>query len=194
VSHALLIVDVQNDFLPPDGALAVPSGDEVIEPINELVVSPDFDLVIATRDWHPPDHASFESQGGVWPAHCVRDTLGAQLSPYLDQGAVDAIIDKGTAQGSSGYSAFESERLRELLRDRRVQRLTLAGLATEFCVKHTALDALAAGLEVRIPTLAVRGIDPTAASDALQQLAAAGADLVTMPERATSSVNAAPGR
>jgi len=80
MTQALLIIDVQNDFLPPDGALAVPDGEDVIAPINELLASDRFGLVIATRDWHPPDHHSFKAQGGPWPEHCVQDTAGARAS------------------------------------------------------------------------------------------------------------------
>jgi nicotinamidase/pyrazinamidase len=177
MSHALVVVDVQNDFLPPEGALAVPGADEVIGPINELLACGDFDLVIASRDWHPPDHSSFDSHGGPWPAHCVRDTPGAQISPAIDRQAIDVVIDKGTEQGSDGYSAFESPQLSTLLADREVELLTITGLATDVCVKHTALDALRRGLRVRIPTDAVRGIDASGSSRALAELAAAGARL-----------------
>jgi nicotinamidase/pyrazinamidase len=175
---ALVVVDVQNDFLPPHGALAVPGGDEVIRPINDLLAAGGFDLVVATRDWHPPDHASFDSQGGPWPVHCVRDTAGAQISPAIDRAAIDAIIDKGTAQGSDGYSAFESTQLSELLRDRQIELLTITGLATDVCVKHTALEALQRGLRVRVPTAAVRGIDASGSEQALAELAVAGAQVI----------------
>jgi nicotinamidase/pyrazinamidase len=178
MAEALLIVDVQNDFLPPDGALAVPDGDQVIAPIDELVASGRFDVVVATRDWHPPDHASFASQGGVWPDHCVRGTAGAQLSPRLDVGAVDVVIDKGTERTAAGYSAFEVDELRTLLREEQVDAVTITGLATDVCVKHTALDALREGLRVTIPTRAVRGIDDEQAAAALAELAAAGARTV----------------
>src|SRR5207245_11191227 len=155
-----------------------PGGGEVIEPISELLASGGFDLIVATRDWHPPDHASFDSHGGPWPAHCVRDTQGAQISPAIDQGAIDVIIDKGTERSSDGYSAFESTQLAKLLGDRQVELLTVTGLATDVCVKHTALDALRRGLRVRIPTAAVRGIDASGSVHALAELAAAGAEMI----------------
>jgi len=110
--------------------------------------------------------------------HCARDTPGAQISPAIDQEAIDAVIDKGTAQGSDGYSAFESTQLSELLRDRQVELLTITGLATDVCVKHTALDALQRGLRVRIPTAAVRGIDVSGNEQALAELAVAGAQVI----------------
>ena len=178
MAHALVVVDVQNDFLPPDGALAVPAGDEVIEPINALLAGGGFDLVVATRDWHPPDHASFISQGGPWPPHCVRDTPGAQISSAIDRRAIDVVIDKGTTRDAEGYSAFESEHLHELIRERDVEMLTVTGLATDYCVRHTALDALREGLHVQLATAAVRGIDPDGSRRALSQLADAGAQLL----------------
>jgi len=178
MAHALVVVDVQNDFLPPDGALAVPAGDEVIEPINALLAGGGFDLVVATRDWHPPDHASFISQGGPWPPHCVRDTPGAQISSAIDHVAIDVVIDTGSTRDAEGYSAFESEELRELIRARGLDVLTVTGLATDYCVKHTARDALREGLDVRIPTGAVRGIDADGSRRALSELAEAGAQLV----------------
>jgi len=178
MAHALVVVDVQDDFLPPDGALPVPAGDEVLEPINALLAGGGFDLVVATRDWHPPDHASFISQGGPWPPHCVRDTPRAQISSAIDHRAIDVVIDKGTTRDAEGYSAFESEELRELIRERRVEVLTVTGLATDYCVKHTARDALREGLRVRIPTGAVRGIDADGSRRALSELGDAGAQLL----------------
>ena len=177
MADALLIVDVQNDFMPPHGALAVSGGDEVIEPINAQARSGSFDLIIATRDWHPPDHHSFRGKGGPWPEHCVRDTQGAQLDSRLERDAIDLLIDKGTSPCAPGYSAFESTRLLELLRERGVDHLTLTGLATDVCVRHTALDALKAGLQITIPTSAVRGIDAQDSARALEELARAGAEV-----------------
>jgi nicotinamidase/pyrazinamidase len=177
MADALLIIDVQNDFTPPAGALAVPAGDEVIAPINELAASGRFRLIIATRDWHPPDHSSFLSQGGIWPEHCVRGTPGAQLHPRLNQGHIDRVLDKGTSTAGPGYSAFESSELDALLREHGVERVTVTGLATEFCVLHTARDALAAGLGVTIATEAVRGIDAEESDRTLAELARAGAEV-----------------
>jgi nicotinamidase/pyrazinamidase len=174
VSTALIIVDVQRDFLP-GGALAVPDGDEVIAPLNALSAGGGFDVVIATRDWHPPDHGSFTAQGGTWPPHCVAGTDGAQLADALDKSRIDVVIDKGTARDTEGYSAFESEELRTLLRTERVTAVTVGGLATDFCVLQTALDALREGLLVAIPGDAIRGITAEGTQGALDELAAAGA-------------------
>ncbi|MDQ2896057.1 MAG: isochorismatase family protein [Actinomycetota bacterium] len=171
---ALLIVDVQNDFLA-GGALAVPDGDQVIAPINALAADSRFDVVIATRDWHPADHSSFKAQGGPWPEHCVQDTPGAQLSDQLDRSAIDAVIDTGIAIDADGYSAFESDLLRELLREEEVVAVTVVGLATDYCVRHTAADALREGLIVTIESGAIRGIDAGDSREALAELAGSGA-------------------
>jgi nicotinamidase/pyrazinamidase len=177
MADALLIIDVQNDFLP-GGALAVPDGDRVIDAINHLAGEERFGLVVATRDWHPPDHASFQSQGGRWPEHCVQDSSGAQLDSRLHREAIDAVIDKGTNRDSDGYSAFESEELRELLREEQVVAVTVVGVATDFCVVHTARDALRESLLVTIPRDAVRGISAEDSENVLTELAAAGAKVI----------------
>jgi nicotinamidase/pyrazinamidase len=172
--EALLIIDVQNDFLS-GGALAVPEGDQVIDPINALARDPRFAVVIATRDWHPPDHESFVEHGGPWPAHCVQGTPGAQLSDRLYRDAIDAVIDKGTSREGEGYSGFDSPELRELLRIEQVTAVTIVGLATDVCVKHTAADALRETLRVTIERDAVRGVDAADSEQALRELSQAGA-------------------
>jgi nicotinamidase/pyrazinamidase len=176
MAQALLIVDVQNDFLP-GGALAVPSGDEVIAPINELAADGRFALTIATRDWHPADHSSFVAQGGPWPPHCVQDTFGAQLDDRLNLDRVDVILDKGIEPGASGYSAFERPELTDLLRSHGVDAVTVVGLATDFCVVQSARGALDAGLAVTVDRAAIRGIDAGDSDAALADLAAGGATL-----------------
>src|SRR3982751_5984861 len=113
--EALVIVDVQNDFTP-GGALPVPEGDEIAPRLRELAGSGRFDLVVATRDWHPPDHGSFSERGGTWPEHCVQGTEGAELHPALDRSKVDVVIDKGQNPGTEGYSGFEETELAEVLR------------------------------------------------------------------------------
>ncbi len=178
MSRALLIIDFQNDFTP-GGALAVPDGDAIADRINALAASGDYDLVVATRDWHPADHGSFTQQGGIWPVHCVQDTGGAQLHPDLDAAAVDVIVDKGQDPGTDGYSGFDGTNLAELLRERGIDQVTVVGLATDYCVKHTALEALQAGFAVIVDTTAVRGVDvePGDSERALEQVRAAGAAL-----------------
>jgi nicotinamidase/pyrazinamidase len=161
VPDALVIVDFQNDFTPPDGALAVPGGDAIAPRLNALARDERFALVIATRDWHPPDHGSFVQQGGIWPPHCVQGTPGAELHPALDRDPIDAVVDKGQRADTEGYSAFEADELGELLRDRGITALTVVGLATDYCVLNTARDALAAGYEVTVDASATRAVDAT---------------------------------
>jgi nicotinamidase/pyrazinamidase len=174
--EALIVVDFQNDFTP-GGALAVEEGDRIAGRVNELAADPRFELVVATRDWHPPDHGSFAEQGGPWPVHCVQDSEGAQLHPALDQAQVDVVIDKGTDPHTEGYSGFDGTALGELLEERGIDRVTVVGLATDYCVKNTALDALRQGLEVTVDSEAVRGVDVNAGDSqrALDELRSAGA-------------------
>jgi nicotinamidase/pyrazinamidase len=190
---ALLIVDFQNDFTP-GGALPVAEGDRIAGPINDLLDS--FDLVVATRDWHPAEHGSFvgvtvdpdawrgADPPSIWPVHCVQGTMGADLHPALDQAKVDIVIDKGQDPNSQGYSAFQDTRLGELLRERGIDRLFVTGLATDYCVKQSVLDALRQGLDVRVVEDAVRGVDvqPGDSERALEEMEAAGAERTTSSE------------
>jgi nicotinamidase/pyrazinamidase len=178
VSRALVIVDFQNDFCP-GGALAVPDGDEIAGRLNELAGSGDFDFVVATRDWHPPDHSSFGEQGGPWPVHCVAGTPGAELHHALDPAPIDAVVDKGQDRGTDGYSGFEGTDLAGLLRSRDVDHVTVVGLATDYCVKNTALDALREGFSVTVDSTATRGVDvePDDSVRALEQVREAGASV-----------------
>jgi nicotinamidase/pyrazinamidase len=184
---ALLIVDFQTDFTP-GGALPVAEGDQIAEPINRLLDS--FDLVIATRDWHPAEHGSYsgvevdpaEWRGAdppsIWPVHCVQGTPGAELHPSLDRAKVDVVIDKGKDPNSQGYSAFQDTRLGDVLREREVDRLFVTGLATDYCVKQSVLDALRQGFAVTVVDDAVRGVDvqPGDSERALEEMEAAGAE------------------
>jgi nicotinamidase/pyrazinamidase len=175
VPRALIIVDFQNDFTP-GGALAVRDGDAIAGRVDELARSGDFDLVVATRDWHPPDHGSFAAQGGPWPVHCVQGTEGAELHPGLDRALVDVVVDKGQDPGTEGYSGFEGTRLDELLRERGIDDVTVVGLATDYCVKNTALDALRGGFAVTVDATAARPVDvqPGDGERALDEIRAAG--------------------
>ncbi|MDQ2760534.1 MAG: nicotinamidase [Actinomycetota bacterium] len=175
--EALIIVDAQNDFCS-GGALAVPEGEEVVALVNRLAQRAPF--VVATRDWHPPDHSSFTAQGGPWPAHCVRETLGAQLHPGLDMSQIDGVLDKGSAPDREGYSGFEETRLERLLRERGVQAVDIAGLALDVCVKATALDARKAGFGVVLHRGATRAVELQAgdAQRAVQELREAGVEVV----------------
>lgn len=173
--EALLIVDFQNDFVP-GGALAVPGGDEIAERVEELLEERDFDLVVATRDWHPADHRSFEEQGGPWPPHCVQGTSGAELHESVDRSKVDVVIDKGVRAEVEGYSGFEETQLESVLREHGIERVTVVGLATDVCVRATALEALEHGFEVVVDERGVRGIDaePGNSQRALDEIRAAG--------------------
>src|SRR4051794_36425432 len=177
MAHALMIVDFQNDFAAPDGALSVRGGDQIADRLNELAADDRFGVVIATRDWHPPDHGSFREQGGPWPAHCVQGTEGAELHPALDRSLIDAVVDKGQARDSDGYSAFESPELGALLRDHEIMALTVVGLATDYCVLNTARDALKEAFTVTVDRSATRAVDanPGDGDRALAELEGLGA-------------------
>lgn len=170
---ALIVVDVQNDFCA-GGALAVPDGDAVVEPINRLSRAANF--VVATRDWHPPNHNSFRAYGGPWPVHCVQGSEGAELHPRLDRDQIDAVVDAGQAPDLPGYSGFEGTDLEQLLRDHDVKEVHLAGLALDYCVKATALDARRVGFDVVVHRDATRSIDaqPGDAQRAVEELREAG--------------------
>ncbi len=175
--RALIVVDVQNDFCP-GGALAVPDGDAVVEGVNRLAAAAGF--VVATRDWHPADHSSFAEQGGVWPVHCVADTPGASLHPGIDRDLIDAVVDKGQAVDREGYSGFEGTELLGLLRSQGVESVDVAGLALDYCVKATALDARRAGFDVTVHLGATRPVDvqPGDGERAVAELRAAGVEVV----------------
>jgi len=173
-SDALIVVDLQNDFCP-GGALPVPNGDEVVQPINSILQM--FPLVVATQDWHPENHISFQSRGGPWPPHCVAGTRGAEPHPEFLQSEVDIWIKKATTPDKDAYSGFEGTDLAEQLRARGVTRVFITGLATDYCVRATALDALAAGFSVVVLSDCIRGVDvnPGDSERAIQEMAAAGA-------------------
>jgi nicotinamidase/pyrazinamidase len=175
--RALIVIDVQNDFCP-GGALAVPDGDAVVEEINRL--ASDSPFVVATRDWHPADHGSFVSHGGPWPVHCVAGTAGAELHAGIDTSQIDAVVDKGQAVDREGYSGFEGTELEQLLREHEVDAVDVAGLALDYCVKATALDARRAGLSVTVHRGATRAVEvqPGDGERAVAELRAAGVEVV----------------
>jgi len=174
---ALVIVDVQHDFLP-GGALAVPHGDEVVEPL--LAAAGGADVVVASRDAHPRDHCSFTAQGGTWPAHCVQGTHGAELEERIAALPLDRVVDKATTAAVDAYSAFDGTGLADDLRARGVDHVLVGGLATDYCVRATALDALAAGFAVTVLAGASRGVDVREGDSAraLAELRTAGATVV----------------
>ncbi len=197
MTHALLVIDVQNDFCP-GGALAVPGGDEIIEAVNTMMDG--FDSVILTQDWHPVGHSSFATshlgknpfdmiempygQQVLWPNHCVQGTEGAAFHPGLRTDA-DLILRKGFRPEIDSYSAFfENDRttptgLEGYLRTRGIEQLTLVGLATDFCVHYSAVDAASLGFDVTVNTDACRAIDMEGSlANAAQAMENAGVTLV----------------
>lgn len=157
---ALLIVDVQNDFLP-GGNLAVPHGDEVVTVLNrylEIFAMQNLP-VYATRDWHPVQHCSFRAQGGPWPPHCVAGTRGAQLAAALQLPSSAVIISKATTVEQDAYSGFQGTSLDQQLRAANIRRLFIGGLATDYCVLNTVRDALQFGYQVFLFADAIRAVE-----------------------------------
>ncbi len=204
LQRALVIVDVQNDFTPgqPGGALAVPDGDQVIPVINRLM--PKYHFVVATQDWHPPGHQSFASQHPgrevgdriewqgikqtLWPDHCVQETVGAEFCTQLNVHRVDEVVRKGMDENIDSYSGFfynghrnETE-LRDWLASRAVEDVDVVGLATDYCVQFTVLDAIRAGFGTHVIVDACRGVDlqPGDCERALQRMRDAGAELINL--------------
>ncbi len=175
---ALIVVDVQRDFLP-GGSLAVPDGDQVVPVLNAwLERFAGLGLpVFATRDWHPPNHCSFVEQGGTWPPHCVRDTPGAAFAADLRLPGDATVISKATGPAADAYSGFEGTDLAERLAAAGVRRVFVGGLATDYCVLATVRDALAAGFDVVVLEDAVRAVDvePGDGNRALESMRRLGA-------------------
>lgn len=198
MTEALIVIDVQNDFCP-GGALAVAGGDEIVPEINAMLA--DYSVRVLTQDWHPADHASFAANHPgaapfsmvempygpqvLWPVHCVQGTTGAAFHAGLNADAADLVIRKGFRPGIDSYSAFfENDRttptgLEGYLRTRGATRLMLVGLATDFCVAYSALDAARLGFDVTVKLSACRGIDLDGSlAAALTQMQAKGVKLV----------------
>lgn len=178
--RALLVVDVQADFCE-GGSLAVEGGKAVARKVVGLLTA--YDVVLASADWHvdPGEHfAAVPDFVHSWPAHCVVGTPGAQLQAPLTEDAVTAVLRKG--EHAAAYSAFEGDvdgtPAEQWLRDHDVDSLDVCGIATDYCVRASVLDARAAGFPVRVLLDACAGVDPTTTADALEQMAAAGAELV----------------
>jgi nicotinamidase/pyrazinamidase len=201
--NALLLIDLENDFLP-GGALAVKDGNMVIPIVNELVHAP-FDLIVATKDWHPLNHCSFigshsknppgavdedRTEWGLWPVHCVQNTWGSEFAPGWDTTAVDHVFSKGTDLHVDSYSAFfDNHHLKETglgdyLKEHQVKQVYIAGLATDYCVKYSVLDALSLGFETFVIFEACRGVNlmPNDSDDALRVMSRAGAKLISFSD------------
>jgi len=178
---ALLVVDCQNDFFP-GGALPVPMGDAILPAVNALIAAfADRGLpIVLTRDWHPPDHCSFEAQGGPWPVHCVRGTGGAELRGGLAVPSVATIVHKATAADRDAYSAFDGTGLGDHLRAHGVRRTVIAGLTLDYCVRESGLDALTEGFQVVVPLAGTRAVNasPGDGDAAIEALRDAGAVII----------------
>ena len=179
---ALVIVDLQNDFCP-GGALAVPEGDQIIPIVNRLIKQ--FKTaglpVYATRDWHPEDHVSFITQGGPWPHHCVQNTPGAEFHPEMELTAEAIVVSKADNKDKDAYSMFDDTGMAEHLDAAGIDEITICGLATDYCVKATALDGIKAGLRVSVVIDAISGVEVTLGDSrkALDDMKAAGVQLIT---------------
>jgi nicotinamidase/pyrazinamidase len=178
MARALLIIDFQNDFTA-GGALAVREGDDIAGPVNRLAEHLDF--IVATRDWHPADHASFEARGGPWPVHCVRGTHGAEFHPAMRGIRLDAVVNVGQGRDDQGYSGFEKSDLARILREHDADEVYVCGLATDYCVRASAIEACREGFEVTVVEDAVRGVDvhPGDSARAFADMREAGARIVS---------------
>ncbi len=190
----LLVVDVQNDFCP-GGALAVRNGDKVVPRINKTIAAfvkaglP----IFFTRDWHPANHISFREQGGIWPPHCVQGTIGAGFHPDLAIPSGATIISKGDKPNTEAYSGFQGTDLERRLKKAGVEEIFLGGLATDYCVKESCLDAIRAGLAVNVLRGCVMAVNvkPGDGQRALKEMRGAGAKLTTS-QAATKRLSRAP--
>lgn len=192
---ALLIVDVQNDFLP-GGSLAVPKADEIIPVLNRYIAQfVNHSLpVYATRDWHPADHCSFQAQGGPWPSHCIANTAGARFAANLNLPSNVLIVSKAAMPQKDAYSGFEGTDLARRLRSQGVERLFIGGLATDYCVLNTVRDALAGGFAVFFLRDAVRAVDVHLGDGeaAISEMIAGGAYPVRYEDIAESTTHSLP--
>ena len=181
-SDALLITDIQNDFLP-GGALPVLGGDEIIPVLN--VYAKRFEevgaVIFASKDWHPPNHCSFKQQGGLWPSHCVQDSKGARFSPLLKLPENTTVVFKATDPMRESYSVFDGTIFESELKERDVKRVFIGGLATDYCVLNTTLDARKLGYETVVLIDAVRGINLELGDvdRAIEKMLKAGAEQAT---------------
>ena len=193
---ALVVVDVQKDFCP-GGALAVSEGDKVVPVLNKYIekfreaAAP----IIFTRDWHPPDHSSFKSQGGPWPPHCIQGSEGAKFHPDLFVPSEAEVVSKADKKDEA-YSFFQGTKLAEELRRRGIKRLLVGGLATDYCVKETVLDGLKYGFEVYHLDDASKGVDVKSGDSerALQDMVAEGAKRIMLKDVAIKSKVVLPQR
>ena len=190
---ALIVVDVQNDFCS-GGALPVPDGDKVVPVLNEYIriFSRAGASIVATRDWHPADHISFKAQGGVWPPHCIQGTQGAAFHPDLALPKEAVIISKGDHPKKEAYSGFQGTDLAERLKREGIRTVYVGGLATDYCVKNTALDALKSGFETVFLEDASRGVEarPGDTEKAISEMKESGARPISIKALRASDIDA----
>lgn len=183
-NDALLVVDIQNDFLP-GGSLGVPQGDQVISPIKHLISESQkgHATIIASRDWHPANHISFHEQGGPWPAHCVQNTHGAEFHQDLKYPENTIVVSKATKSDSDAYSAFHAETengipLPIILEEHNIQRIIICGLCLDYCVKASSLDLIKAGYETLVVLNATKAIDAEDGLETIRLLTSFGVQFI----------------
>lgn len=181
---ALIIVDMQNDFMP-GGSLPVPEADKILPVVNkyiEIFMAKGLPI-FASRDWHPPNHISFRQRGGIWPVHCVRNTFGAKFHPDLKLPRSATVVSKATDPNREAYSAFDRTELADMLRAKGIKRLFVAGVATDYCVKNTVLDALGHGFEVILLEDATKGL--TNSTAAIEEMKSKGVKVIRLEQLIT---------
>lgn len=184
-TDAFIIVDVQRDFCP-GGALPVPGSNQIIPVLNDYIkiFKQARAHIYATRDWHPPNHVSFESYGGVWPPHCIQETDGAKFHPKLRLPEDVIIISKATTPSKESYSGFGGTKLNVELKMKAIKRIFVGGLATDYCVKHTVIDALRLGFDTILLVDAIRGVNiqPNDSKKAIEETTKYGAKKATISD------------
>ncbi|MFQ5821469.1 MAG: bifunctional nicotinamidase/pyrazinamidase [Candidatus Heimdallarchaeota archaeon] len=184
-NDVLIIVDVQRDFCP-GGALPVPDGDKVVPILNEYIkrFKEARTQIYATRDWHPSNHISFQAYGGIWPAHCIQNSEGAAFHPDLTLPDEVKIVSKATDSSKEAYSGFDPPQLKDKLERTGIKRIFIGGLATDYCVKSTVLDALELGFETILLTDAIQGVNvnPGDSEKAIEEMISKGAITATLTD------------
>ena len=181
-TRALIVVDVQRDFCP-GGALPTRDGDKIVKPLNNVIKAFEKEKmpIIFTRDWHPKNHISFKAHGGIWPAHCVKNTPGAEFHAelYIPRGAI--VVDKATEPKQEAYSGFQGTNLASELRTKGVKEVLIGGLATDYCVLHTALDAVGNGYRATVISDCVKGVNVkrTDSATAFRRMSSRGVKTIT---------------
>lgn len=172
---ALIVVDVQKDFCE-GGALAAADTSSLLQPLNAFIemARAAGAVVVFTRDWHPANHSSFQVNGGPWPVHCVANSEGAEIMPPLRAVQDDLMILKGAGENGAGYSGFEATGLAERLKELKVERIAVSGIATEYCVRATAMDGAQAGFQTAVLTDLIRAVQPEQTRRVLEELEKAG--------------------